>query len=74
MNRQIVSLKGKTQKGKNRVRELGAQWQVEREADSVLFNDDPGPWLLIVPLVDPTGTKFRWLKKFHDQDFDITFI
>lgn len=35
-------LKGKTQKGKNRIREHGDTWHLARKADSVQFDARPG--------------------------------
>ena len=62
-------LRGKTQKGKNRVRELGEHWLVCAQRDSVLFDSRPGPWLLVMPAGNPE--KSRWIHATHDNDFEI---
>lgn len=64
-------LKGKTQKGKNRIRELGAEWILLREEDSVLFNTERGPWFLIRPANRIDDDKDRWINSKHDIDFEI---
>ena len=62
-------LKGKSLKGKNRIRELGEWWDLERTADSVLFDPRPGPWGLVHPM--GIREKSRWIHLTHDADFDI---
>jgi len=64
-------LKGKTQKGKNRIRELGEEWILIREADSVLFNHERGPWFFIRP-ASGKPDKERWIHSKHDVNFEIT--
>ena len=64
-------LKGKTQKGKNRIRENGAEWVLLREADSVLFNHEVGPWFFIRPINRFDSDKDRWIHSKHDIDFEI---
>jgi hypothetical protein len=63
-------LKGITQKGKNRVRELGADWTLIREADGVLFSTERGPWALVKP-TNGSEEKCRWINLKHDTDFEI---
>lgn len=65
----ILRLKGKTQKGKNRVRELGNEWELVERRDSVLFSQEKGPWLLVVPVSNPE--KPRWIHENNDVDFEI---
>lgn len=67
-----MKLSGKTQKGKNRIRELGDEWDLERTADSVLFDFRPGPWGLVAPKTN--RDKSRWIHLTHDHDFDIVQI
>jgi len=64
-------LKGITQKGKNRVRELGAEWILLSEADSVMFSTERGQWLLIRPSNRKDGEKDRWIHSSRDIDFEI---
>jgi hypothetical protein len=63
-------LKGKTLKGKNRIREQGEVWDIITTADSVLFDSRPGPWLLVVP-ANTSFEKARWIHAAHDHDFEI---
>jgi hypothetical protein len=45
-----IRLKGKSQKGKNRIREQGETWCVFAVTDHVLFNKGvAGPWLFVSP-------------------------
>jgi len=67
-----VILKGKTQKGKNRIRELGSEWVLERTANTVLFDARPGPWGFVSPVSNPDNA--RWIHLQHDNDFDIAAI
>lgn len=57
-----MKLIGKSQKGKNRVRELGGEWLLLRKSE----------WdgrLLLRPVSDPTGEKDRWVHPHNDPDF-----
>lgn len=68
-----IRLKGKSMKGKNRVREHSDEWFVQAETDKVLFaKDKPGPWLYIVPLgKDHDHKSGRWIHGDKDLDFDL---
>lgn len=63
-------LAGRTQKGRNRVRELGAEWRLVRESAQVLFSRDPGPWWLLEPVRGPAD-KSRWVHATRDPDFEV---
>lgn len=63
-------LKGKTQKGKNRIRELGSRWTLLRTEPSVLFSSEPGPWWLVAPAGGPEE-KSRWVHPERDRDFQV---
>ena len=63
-------LKGKTQKGKNRVRELGSQWTLVRSTDSVAFSQESGPWWLVKP-VNGFERDSRWIRNTKDKDFEV---
>ena len=60
----MVTMRGKTRKGKNSVSNHGSEWTLRRVEDSVLFNTKPGPWLLVA-----AGTDLRWVHKTDDPDF-----
>ena len=62
-------LKGKSLKGKNRIREHGEFWFVEVEADTVLFDPRPGPWALVVPGGPANREHSRWIHLKEDKDF-----
>ena len=64
----------KTRKGKNKIREAGTdEWTILRnEPDVPCLGGVSG--LFIAPRVDDeemAQRKARWIKKFHDPDFDI---
>ena len=65
----IVIVEGISQKGKNRVRELGNEWKVIKVSQNVLFSQEKCDWVLVAPSFD--SPKFRWVKKFGDDDFRI---
>ena len=71
-----IMLAGRTQKGKNRVREQGNIWTVMAETDSVLFApNSPGPWLYVVPVGRAHDDKAgRWIRKTDDLDFAVTWV
>ena len=66
-----IELTGLSQKGKNRVRELGPIWHVLAETDRVLFSPDKnGPWLFISPEgKDMHHKSSRWIHGNTDPDF-----
>jgi hypothetical protein len=67
----IITLKGKSLKGKNRVREQGDQWIVNK-ADRPLVNNST--LLLIRPIVDKDNDhdpRLRWVFPANDKDFEI---
>jgi hypothetical protein len=71
---ETVTLTGKTNKGKQRVREFGKSWRVWIRWDHVLFSSEPGPWLMVSPLgstQDSLAT--RWVNENNDVDFVVTF-
>lgn len=59
----MMILKGKSQKGKNRIRELGAEWALIREGT--------GGALLLQPASTINPEKSRWILKKNDPDFEI---
>lgn len=68
-----IQLKGITQKGKNRVREIGDRWTVLAEADVVLFAPkEHGPWLFVSPMgCDQSHKASRWVRANGDTDFTV---
>lgn len=64
----FLRLSGKTQKGKNRIRELGPLWKVREHRDGVPCIGG-GRGIAIEPLSDPS--KWRWISEGNDPDFDI---
>lgn len=73
--REILTLKGKTLKGKNRIRELGDQWIVCLYRDAVSFSPirrPGGGWLLIAPLAN--SEMVRWILLNDDPDFKVLLV
>lgn len=68
-----IELTGLSQKGKNRVRELGPIWHVLAETDRVLFSPSKtGPWLFVAPVGKGMQDKSsRWVHATSDADFSI---
>lgn len=71
-----IRLKGKSQKGKNRIREQGETWCVFAVTDHVLFNKGAvGPWLFVSPEgKDQNHKASRWVHGLTDVDFDIILV
>lgn len=65
-----IILKGITQKGKNRVREQGSEWVIEKMNHEVGFSQEAGPWWLIRPITG-SETASRWIRNTHDKDFEV---
>jgi len=66
-----VVVSGKNLKGKNRIREHGQIWAVLEVRDKVLFDNNPGPWLLIAPIDKINGNHSRWIHQSFDTDMMI---
>lgn len=67
-----IRLRGKSAKGKNRIREHGELWTVFAETDKVLFNPQPGQWLFVAPSGKNQDDKSsRWIHADNDLDFDV---
>ena len=77
----IVTLLPLTKKGKQIVKQHGDRWEVLRSLDKVMFSNDKGPWMLVVPLgekrVDETvrdtrqDSASRWVHAFFDKNFKV---
>lgn len=62
----VLTLAGKTLKGKNRIREHGERWTLIRQEER------NGERLLFVQAVKQTKyPEFRWIKAENDPDFEI---
>lgn len=70
-----IKLIGLSQKGKNRIRENGNEWQVLAETNVVLFSPNKqGPWLFITPINQTQDSKAsRWIHLETDENFKIQF-
>lgn len=68
----ILIIEGISQKGKNRVKELGKEWHILNITDKVLFSSEKTDWILVTPAVN--SCKFRWMKKVGDSDFRIVCV
>jgi len=64
---QKVELIGKTQKGRNRVREKGRFAMVADVSPEVFFSTKHGPWLFIRP-------HERWVNQNNDDDFEVKSV
>ena len=66
---ELLKLAGKSQKGKNRIREQGELWELIKQVDRVQFSNQAGPWLLIQ---SKSNSKHeRWIHAETDTDFSI---
>ena len=79
-----IVLEGISQKGKNKVRELGKDWRIVDIAEKAQFSDKPGPWYSIIPehllaeYIDKgwaartkASSTERWINSKDDNDFKI---
>ena len=62
-----LTLAGKSQKGKNRIREHGSKWKVLKSSLKPL---PKGKYYIVS---EKTGEK-RWIDKQHDKDFTIIAV
>ena len=71
-----IELQGKSQKGKNRVREHGPIWHVLAETNHILFSPTKaGPWLFVAPIGKGMHDKSsRWVHGELDADFSIKLL
>ena len=75
---------GTSRKGKNKIAEArqsqpgwdGETWIVIQEIGRVLFSSEPGPWLEIMPAVDPSlrDKLSRWVHGTAGTDFRLEFM
>lgn len=69
----LIILSGKTQKGRNRIREWGNRWWAVGGIVTRVFFPNPGigPWVMIRSTRDGDGLSSRWLALGDDLDFSI---
>ena len=67
--RKEITVRGKSQKGKNRIREHGETWRIVERQEKVKFSSETGPWLLLESL---DGKCLRWMHETNDKDFSPT--
>jgi hypothetical protein len=58
-------VKGKSQKGKNRIKEHGPQWEVIKECRGCFYLKNHPGFLLKAP-----DGYLRWMAKDNDEDFE----
>ena len=63
----MIKLKAKTLLGKNKIqnaKDKGSNniWKVAKQQDKVLFSNESGPWLRIVP-IDNNGVEIQQLSR-----------
>lgn len=74
---QIVSIRGKSNKGKQKIKHFGELWVVVGIADKVQFTHVRGPWINVrsTKEIDDNGESinvdFRWIHATDDKDFEI---
>jgi len=69
----VITLKGKTQKGKNRIREHGDRWIITLVDDNVLCLDNQPGWF-IHPTSSAPGSFGRWIRQVDDKDFELLTV
>lgn len=74
----ISKLKGKTKKGKDRIRQHGELWEVCEELDKVLFpTNSSGPFLKLRSVMcecntcKKFGQDWRIISEKNDSDFEV---
>jgi hypothetical protein len=85
VNNMYVTLVAKTLKGKNKLQEVSKHfgwdkntpviWKELESKEVVIFSDEKGPWLRLIPAADEDVFKFtRWVHLTNDKDFVVTEI
>jgi len=65
----VITLHGKTKKGRERIARDGATgWKVREKAEHVAFSPRRGPWLLIEK---NTSCALRWIHRHDDPHFAV---
>lgn len=66
----MLKLRGKTRKGKNRVKEHGEFWEILEEKHADCCNGIG--WLIIPKNGDENA--IRWINKTNDPDFEVEVV
>jgi hypothetical protein len=64
----ILTLRGVSQKGKNRVNENGKRWMILQVEESIIVSKRSGPWFLVGSC---SSNDFRWIQQNDDLNFVI---
>lgn len=75
----MIKLIPKTLNGKNKLQNAKVKgacgtWKILQQEDKVLFSDETGPWLRIVPLTENDEeiiSLSRWVHSSNDRDFNV---
>jgi hypothetical protein len=71
----VLVLRGKSRRGKTRIKAHGERWMVRLVQADVAFSDDAGPWVMLQPLdSDRTEVARRWVNLRADRDFEIVEV
>lgn len=65
-----VTLKPKSNKGRNRVSRFGTEWRILRHVQSIFCLKGEG--FLITPVNTVEEDVSRWVERFNDPDFEVT--
>lgn len=67
-----ITLEGRTNKGRNRIREFGRIWEIKYMRDNLpMDTDKKAVWAFITPYGNSHPNASRWIKRFNDPDFEI---
>lgn len=69
----VITLVGKTNRGKNKIIEAGTnQFLLLETRETVYFSERAGPWLHVTPNNEKDKRQFsRWVHEFDDKDFTV---
>jgi len=65
---QVITLKGISKHGKDRIHQYGDKWIIKQMTGNVGFDDRGGLWLGLASL---DGRDFRWVRAEDDKNFKI---
>ena len=70
MKMKWLTIKGKTLKGKNKIKEAGTnEWVVIDESETVQFSSEKN-WIHILPNAKPKKLS-RWIQLNNDKNFEV---
>lgn len=78
----IVTLIPLSKRAKQIIKASGQRWEVIRLEMKVLFSDEKGPWLFVMPLSEERApdsdvraarvdSQSRWVHEFSDENFKV---